>query len=187
MSPSTRHANSQVAAHAPIVMIAGKGKPLPSAAPSAAHRLCLDSFRAHRQRLRADARVACGGKSPAHESTRHRRNDLLCGRAHRPRTRASRDISGRALHRIPRPNSCAAGLTYESTLGDVTDLDALRTAIAGCDWVFHVAAVADYWRAEKRACTRSTSKERARASGRPRKWRQARRVHQQRCRDRPPL
>ncbi|MFN8561923.1 MAG: NAD-dependent epimerase/dehydratase family protein [Anaerolineae bacterium] len=41
-----------------------------------------------------------------------------------------------------------AGLEYESALGDVTELDALRAACDGCDWVFHVAAVADYWRAD---------------------------------------
>ena len=54
----------------------------------------------------------------------------------------------RALHRSTSKLDALAGLTYESALGDVTDLDALRKASEGCDWVFHVAAVADYWRAD---------------------------------------
>lgn len=55
----------------------------------------------------------------------------------------------RALHRSSSRLDGLAGLSYESALGDVTDLDALRVASAGCDWVFHVAAVADYWRADQ--------------------------------------
>jgi dihydroflavonol-4-reductase len=54
----------------------------------------------------------------------------------------------RALHRPTSKLDALAGLTYESALGDVTDLDALRKASEGCDWIFHVAAVADYWRAD---------------------------------------
>lgn len=54
----------------------------------------------------------------------------------------------RALHRASSRLDALAGLEYESALGDVTDLDALRAASASCDWVFHVAAVADYWRAD---------------------------------------
>lgn len=53
-----------------------------------------------------------------------------------------------ALHRASSRLDGLAGLTYESALGDVTDLDSLRSACEGCDWVFHVAAVADYWRAD---------------------------------------
>lgn len=56
--------------------------------------------------------------------------------------------TARALHRQSSKLDALAGLAYESALGDVTDLDALRAACAGCDWVFHVAAVADYWRAD---------------------------------------
>lgn len=55
----------------------------------------------------------------------------------------------RVLHR---PNSkliALAGLNYESAIGDVTDLDSLKSAFKDCDWIFHVAAVADYWRADK--------------------------------------
>lgn len=54
-----------------------------------------------------------------------------------------------ALHRPSSKLDALAGLTYESALGDVTDLDALRTAAAGCDWLFHVAAVAAYWRSDQ--------------------------------------
>lgn len=59
-------------------------------------------------------------------------------------------IEARALHRSTSRMDALAGLAYESALGDVTDLESLRTACEGCDWVFHVAAVADYWRADQR-------------------------------------
>ena len=52
----------------------------------------------------------------------------------------------RALHRASSRLDALAGLTYESALGDVTDRPSLDAACKGCDWVFHVAAVADYWR-----------------------------------------
>jgi dihydroflavonol-4-reductase len=68
--------------------------------------------------------------------------------AHVVRTLAEAGHSARALHRKSSKLDALAGLEYESALGDVTDLDALRAACAGCDWVFHVAAVADYWRAD---------------------------------------
>jgi dihydroflavonol-4-reductase len=39
------------------------------------------------------------------------------------------------------------GLEYESAVGDILQSPAeLAALMAGCDWVFHVAAVADYWR-----------------------------------------
>jgi len=53
-----------------------------------------------------------------------------------------------ALHRASSRLDALAGVTYESALGDVTDLDSLRAAAAGCDWVLHVAAVAAYWRTD---------------------------------------
>lgn len=37
-------------------------------------------------------------------------------------------------------------LTYEEHIGDILDFPSLVTAMEGCDWVFHVAAVSDYWR-----------------------------------------
>ncbi len=57
--------------------------------------------------------------------------------------------SVRALHRASSNTLLIDGLDVETALGDVTDLDALRAASAGCDWVFHVAAVADYWRSDQ--------------------------------------
>lgn len=57
--------------------------------------------------------------------------------------------SVRALHRKSSRLDALAGLEYESALGDVLDEDALRAACMGCDWVFHVAAVADYWQADE--------------------------------------
>ncbi|NWF70137.1 MAG: NAD-dependent epimerase/dehydratase family protein [Chloroflexi bacterium] len=56
--------------------------------------------------------------------------------------------SVRVLHRSTSKLDALAGLDYESALGDVNDDAALRAACAGCDWVFHAAAVADYWRAD---------------------------------------
>lgn len=53
----------------------------------------------------------------------------------------------RALHRRTSKLTVLAGATYESAYGDINDLDSLRQASAGMDAVFHVAAVADYWRA----------------------------------------
>ena len=35
---------------------------------------------------------------------------------------------------------------YETVVGDVLDPASLAAAVDGCDWVFHVAAVSDYWR-----------------------------------------
>lgn len=54
-----------------------------------------------------------------------------------------------ALHRSSSKLDALAGAAYESALGDVTDLESLRRAAAGCDWVFHVAAVAAYWRSDE--------------------------------------
>ena len=55
----------------------------------------------------------------------------------------------RVLHRASSKLDALAGLEYESALGDVLDEDAVRAACHGCDWVFHVAAVADYWQADE--------------------------------------
>lgn len=56
--------------------------------------------------------------------------------------------SVRVLHRATSRLDALAGLTYESAIGDITDEASLRRACEGIDWVFHVAAVADYWRAD---------------------------------------
>lgn len=57
--------------------------------------------------------------------------------------------TARVLHRSSSRLDALAGLTYESAIGDILDESALVAASQGCDWVFHVAAVADYWRADK--------------------------------------
>jgi len=56
--------------------------------------------------------------------------------------------SVRVLHRASSKLDALEGVEYESALGDVLETDALSEACAECDWVFHVAAVADYWRAD---------------------------------------
>lgn len=55
----------------------------------------------------------------------------------------------RILHRKTSKLDALKGLTYESAIGDVLEADAVRAACAGCEWVFHVAAVADYWQADQ--------------------------------------
>jgi dihydroflavonol-4-reductase len=52
----------------------------------------------------------------------------------------------RALHRSSSRLDALTGLTYEPMIGDVLDPAALESAMRGVDWVFHVAAVSDYWR-----------------------------------------
>ncbi|MCS6836269.1 MAG: NAD-dependent epimerase/dehydratase family protein [Anaerolineae bacterium] len=56
--------------------------------------------------------------------------------------------SVRVLHRPKSKRHALEGVDYESALGNVIDPDSLVRACQGCDWVFHVAAVADYWRAD---------------------------------------
>jgi len=57
-----------------------------------------------------------------------------------------RGRSVRALHRASSRLDALQGVTVEHALGDVTEPETLVDAIRGCDAVFHVAAVADYWR-----------------------------------------
>ncbi len=54
----------------------------------------------------------------------------------------------RVLHRQSSKLNALTGLRYESVIGELLDEAALRTACTGCDWIFHVAAVADYWQAD---------------------------------------
>jgi len=54
----------------------------------------------------------------------------------------------RILHRANSKMDALQGVVFESALGDVTDLEAVKKAVEGCDVVYHVAAVADYWRAD---------------------------------------
>ncbi len=52
----------------------------------------------------------------------------------------------RALRRTTSRLEALEGLHPEWAWGDVTDENSLREAMAGCDWVFHAAAVSQYWR-----------------------------------------
>lgn len=69
--------------------------------------------------------------------------------SHLARALAQRGHQVRVLHRPSSKLGALEGVVFESALGDVLEDDALRAACMGCDWVFHVAAVADYWRADK--------------------------------------
>lgn len=43
-----------------------------------------------------------------------------------------------------------AGVSVEDITGDLFDVEALAQACTGCDWVFHAAAAAQYWRLDVR-------------------------------------
>jgi len=60
-----------------------------------------------------------------------------------------RGWQARALRRATSSLKALEGLEYESAIGDVVDPESLVPAMRGVDVVFHVAAVADYWRAGK--------------------------------------
>lgn len=68
--------------------------------------------------------------------------------SHVVRALAEQGHETRVLHRSSSKLDALDGVPFESALGDMLDLDALRRATEGCDWVFHVAAVAHYWRAD---------------------------------------
>ncbi len=55
----------------------------------------------------------------------------------------------RVLRRATSSLTLLEGLPVEHAIGDVMDSESLDAAMAGCAWVFHVAAVADYWRANR--------------------------------------
>jgi dihydroflavonol-4-reductase len=59
---------------------------------------------------------------------------------------AAAGIEVRALHRPSSRLDALRGLTHESIVGDVLDPTSLVPAMDDVDWVFHVAAVSDYWR-----------------------------------------
>ncbi len=52
----------------------------------------------------------------------------------------------RALHRASSRLDALQDVAVEHAIGDVMGPETLVSAIRGCDVVFHVAAVADYWR-----------------------------------------
>jgi dihydroflavonol-4-reductase len=56
--------------------------------------------------------------------------------------------AGHQVRVLVRPQSDARqldSLTIERIAGGLGDLEALREGVAGCDWVFHVAALYSYW------------------------------------------
>jgi dihydroflavonol-4-reductase len=55
----------------------------------------------------------------------------------------------RVLRRASSALTLLQGLLVEHAIGDVVDFASLERAMLGCDWVFHAAAVADYWRANR--------------------------------------
>src|SRR5512137_1224983 len=62
------------------------------------------------------------------------------------RALVERGWSVRALHRASSRLDALQDVTVEHSLGDVTEPGTLVEPMRGCDVVFHVAAVADYWR-----------------------------------------
>jgi dihydroflavonol-4-reductase len=54
--------------------------------------------------------------------------------------------TARILRRRSSRLEALEGLSYEEAIGDILDRESLLRAMDGCDWVFHVAAVSDYWR-----------------------------------------
>ncbi len=52
----------------------------------------------------------------------------------------------RAMHRVTSSLTALEGLEAERIVGDLFDLESLARAMEGCDLVFHVAAISDYWR-----------------------------------------
>jgi dihydroflavonol-4-reductase len=73
--------------------------------------------------------------------------------SHVARALADAGHSVRVLHRPSSKLTALEGIAYEHAPGDILDAPSLRAACEGCDWVFHVAAVADYWRASTQAIT----------------------------------
>ncbi|MDE0610641.1 MAG: NAD-dependent epimerase/dehydratase family protein [Anaerolineaceae bacterium] len=55
----------------------------------------------------------------------------------------------RVLHRRSSRLDALQGLDCEAVIGDVLENEALAQACRGCELVFHVAAVAAYWRTER--------------------------------------
>jgi dihydroflavonol-4-reductase len=55
----------------------------------------------------------------------------------------------RVLRRARSPLELIGDLPVEHAIGDIMDPDSLACAMQGCAWVFHVAAVSDYWRSDR--------------------------------------
>jgi dihydroflavonol-4-reductase len=58
--------------------------------------------------------------------------------------------TARVLRRKSSSVEALEGLDYELCIGDILDSpDSLAEKMTGCDWIFHIAAVSDYWRQNK--------------------------------------
>jgi dihydroflavonol-4-reductase len=68
--------------------------------------------------------------------------------SHVARALAARGYQVRILRRTTSRLDAVQDIACEHFIGDITDLPSLREAMEGVDWVFHVAAVADYWRSD---------------------------------------
>jgi dihydroflavonol-4-reductase len=62
---------------------------------------------------------------------------------------ATRGDQVRVLRRPTSRLDALEGVPVEYVVGDILDRDSLATAMEGCQVVFHVAATAHYWRADK--------------------------------------
>jgi dihydroflavonol-4-reductase len=62
----------------------------------------------------------------------------------------NRGYNVRAFHRPTSNTITLAGVDVEHAVGDVRDANSVRTAIKGCDTVFHTAGLVSFWR-KKRA------------------------------------
>lgn len=71
--------------------------------------------------------------------------------SHVARILAAEGHTVRVLHRATSKLTALEGVEFEHALGDILDAESLRAACAGCDWIFHIAAVADYWRSSPEA------------------------------------
>ena len=56
-----------------------------------------------------------------------------------------RGIEVRGLRWKNSPTTAIEGLKLELVVGDILDMETLRPAMEGVDWVFHVAGIADDW------------------------------------------
>lgn len=57
----------------------------------------------------------------------------------------ARGVEVVGLQRQNSPQIGLKGLNVRPVIGDILNLDSLRPAVEGVDWVFHVAAIADDW------------------------------------------
>jgi dihydroflavonol-4-reductase len=66
--------------------------------------------------------------------------------SHVARALIARGYQVRILRRTTSRLDAVQDIPCQHFIGDITDPASLSAAMAGVDWVFHVAAVADYWR-----------------------------------------